>query len=196
MSHAMDALVKDENDTKSPGTNPPGTQPPEGVTCATTAQPTSSAPQDGTGPYRWIRCGGCHGEIGIPPDWKERSVECPKCETWVQVKANGQVVYRPPGEAAQRPSHSGPSTAPAAAPGSPSLDLIRQADKAMISGILSIILGWTFIVPFFGVCMYYETAKLAKEESVLVPGKATVGLVLSLLFGIAQGIVLIAKTTH
>ncbi len=30
---------------------------------------------------RWIRCSGCEGEIGVPPDWVASTAVCPKCGT-------------------------------------------------------------------------------------------------------------------
>jgi hypothetical protein len=132
--------------------------------------------------YRWIQCNGCGGAVGIPTDWTDNTVECPRCRLPVHVR--GRVVYRPP---AQARSATGPQNR------QPSLELIRKADSAMVYGIVSVLLGWTIIVPVSGVLTFNEASDMAKKEQVLVPGKATVGLVLSLLFGVSQGLVLISR---
>lgn len=134
---------------------------------------------------QWIKCRGCGGEVGIPAGWPENEVECPECGLTVQIK--GKVLYRPPS------APPAPLTAPVLAPRGPSLELIRKADMPMICGILSVVLGWTFIVPIFGICGYSDTFSMAKKEQVPVPGKATVGLVLCLLFGAAQGLAVISR---
>lgn len=82
-----------------------------------------------------------------------------------------------------------PSVAPVVSRGAsaePSVALLRMADAALIWGCLSIVLGWTVFVPAIGVDRYSDAAKQAKKEDVPVPAKATVGLLLALLFGIVQ----------
>jgi DNA-directed RNA polymerase subunit RPC12/RpoP len=44
--------------------------------------------------YRWILCKGCDGEVGIPSDYIENSLECPNCQAKVIVA--GMVLFRPP----------------------------------------------------------------------------------------------------
>jgi len=75
----------------------------------------------------------------------------------------------------------------------PSVALQGQAEKVLVGGVLSIILGWTVVVPLFTVVQYTDTANAARKENVATPGKATAGLVLALLFGSVQILTLIAK---
>src|SRR5260370_41940449 len=75
--------------------------------------------------YRWIKCEGCDGRIGIPADWNENTVICPKCESVVPV--NGRVLYLPPNMAARhQDTAANPGT------GTPSLDLIRKDNRVLI----------------------------------------------------------------
>ena len=78
-------------------------------------------------------------------------------------------------------------------PAKASVALLRSADTAFNWGIASIVLGWTIIVPFIGFFQYIDVSKAAKKENTLVPGKATIGLALSLLFGVTQVAAVIAK---
>ncbi len=57
----------------------------------TTTGPTIqiSSPEE----YRWFKCQGCGGDVGIPSDWKGSTVECPECG--LSVRMHGQVLYRP-----------------------------------------------------------------------------------------------------
>lgn len=151
-----------------------------------TANGSPSAPKVQAEDYQWIKCKGCGGEVGIPQEWSENRVECPQCEVAIQVK--GRVLYRPCN--GQSVNNSTTSTVVAQAR-TPSLDLIRKSDKVMICGILSIVLGWTVLVPLFGICEYGDVSKMAKKEQVLIPGKAIAGLVLALLFGVVQALPLI-----
>jgi hypothetical protein len=102
-------------------------------------------------------------------------------QVWVQL--GGKVLYRP--------AQGDP--VPVRKPASPtaSLELNRQADWVLIFGVLSVVLGWTVLVPFFGLCCYLWAYDTAKSERVLVPSKATIGLLLSLLFGAGQGLAMI-----
>jgi hypothetical protein len=136
--------------------------------------------------YRWIRCKGCKGEVGIPSDWSQDTVDCPQCGMAVQVR--GGVLYRPPIQADPPPVQQ-PVTA--VAHPTPSLKLSGRAISSMVWGLLSVGLGWTVIVPFIGLCCYLFASETAKEERVLVPWQGTLGLALSLLFGAAQGLVVI-----
>jgi len=171
-------------------------------------QPLSTAPTPFAGwtvvnpgkDYRWIKCAGCGGEVGVPPDWKENTVQCPHCGSVHYVGSS--VLYRPPTPVQQPEVHRRPvsdSSIPSPAPASQpvpkttgSLELAGEAQTTLILGVLSVVLGWTFIFPILGVWAYLGTSYIANEEHVPVPGKATAGLILSLLFGIAQGITVIA----
>lgn len=162
------------------------------------ANVTPSAPvsrpaaDDAPEAVRWIKCRGCGGEVGIPPGWGEPSVDCPECGASVQV--HGKVLYRPPstvqalGAPLPAPVQIGALSVRKAA----NLELERAADKTMICGILSVALGWTVLVPLFGLCYHSEASAKAKEEGIPVPTKATVGLLLCLLFGAVQGLAVIA----
>lgn len=137
--------------------------------------------------YHWIKCGGCGGEIGIPPDWKGSTAECPKCGASVQV--NVGILYRPPAQIQSPASTFSPPlhpTSPSQRNGS--IELGRLADKTMIWGIVCILLGWTMIVPVICLVVYSWTADQARKEQVLIPTRANIGLILALLFGIGQGI--------
>jgi hypothetical protein len=46
--------------------------------------------------------------------------------------------------------------------------------------------GLDFFVPLLGICCYWDASTMAKRPGLPVPTKATVGLVLSLLFGGGQ----------
>ncbi len=168
--------------------------------------------------YWWIECVGCGGDVGTPLDWKETSVECPECGYSVQI--NRRVLYRPPVRSAPAqspeptrkdhpdrvhvplPVRTAPdvpattTTVASAIQKTQSVELGRQAERTLIWGIASIVLGWTFIVPICCFCSYSETSEVAKKERVPVPGKATTGLILSLLFGVVQGIGVIRHLAH
>ena len=77
-------------------------------------------------------------------------------------------------------------------PKSPSLELGRESDSTLIWGILSVVLGWTVLVPGYAILCYVYASHLAEKERVPVPRKAIVGLILALLFGAMQTIALIA----
>jgi DNA-directed RNA polymerase subunit RPC12/RpoP len=148
--------------------------------------------------YIWIKCRGCGGEIGVPSDWNDPGAECPSCGLIIQV--HGRVLYRPPTSGSVN-SALGPQSAtqnPFAipVPKSPSLELGRQSDWTMIWGILSVVLGWTVMVPLIGLCPYYEASTLARKEGIPIPRRAIVGLILSLLFGTVQTIAMIAHFNH
>lgn len=146
---------------------------------------------------KWLRCQGCKGEIGIPFAMREKLVKCPGCG--LPVNLSETILFRPAAPAV--PSPSAPS-APAHQlnaqhqPARPSIELLRSADKVFNWGIACIVLGWTILVPFIAYCSYYNISQDARKENALVPGKATIGLVLSLLFGVAQGAAMIAKVNH
>jgi len=152
----------------------------EQTTIADGVRPASSGHGED---HRWIKCTGCKGDVGIPSDWTESTADCPQCGTAVQVK--GGVLYRPPVQSNPLPAQQQPATR------TPSLDLNRLADWVMVWGVLSVVLGWTFLTPFFGICVYIDASRMAKKEQVLVPSKATIGLVLCLLFGAGQGLAVI-----
>jgi hypothetical protein len=155
-----------------------------------TTNGASSAPKDQSEDYRWIRCRGCKGEVGIPSDWPHDTVECPQCGMAVQVwiHVHGKVLYRPAqGDAPQM--QSGETATLLAS--SPRPELSHQAELVLIWGILSVVLGWTFIVPLTGLCMYNEAFTMARTQRVLVPWKATLGLGLALLFGAAQSLAIV-----
>lgn len=147
--------------------------------------------------YLWIKCRGCGGEVGVPSDWEGPGVECPSCGLTVQVQ--GRVLYRPPASsppnvaaAAQPPTRTQPLTS---FPKSPSLELGRQSDWTMVWGIVSVVLGWTVLVPILGLLCYAEASATARKDGVPVPRKAIVGLILTLLFGGVQTMALIAHLT-
>jgi hypothetical protein len=75
----------------------------------------------------------------------------------------------------------------------PSLELGRDAHNVMLWGIASIVLGWTLIVPLATLGGYLDVCKTSKNEQVPIPSKATVGLVLAILFGCVQGAITIAR---
>jgi hypothetical protein len=99
----------------------------------------------------------------------------------VQVK--GGVLYRPPQAVPPSPKAVTEIVHP-----SPSLELTRHADWVLSWGVLSIVLGWTVVVPLIGVCAYIDASSMAKKEQMPVPVKATISLVLCLLFGAAQSL--------
>jgi hypothetical protein len=117
-------------------------------------------------------------------------VECPRCGACVQV--NGRVLYRPRTDPTPAPSPA-PLTIAATTVKAPSLELRGKAETTLIWGLTSIVLGWTAIVPLMGFAYYSDTASMATNERVPVPGKATGGLALSLLFGGVQVLTLIAN---
>lgn len=56
---------------------------------------------------RWLPCSGCSGEVGVPPDWGEAAVRCPKCGASVEVRQpQAGVVWRPGAGASQTSSNS------------------------------------------------------------------------------------------
>jgi DNA-directed RNA polymerase subunit RPC12/RpoP len=165
--------------------------------------------------YRWIVCKGCDGEVGIPSDYSENSVECPNCQAKALVA--GKVLFRAPAKAKPGPNPISaflesdewvppvqpvvPAPAPVAAkpsptrPTAPSLDLQRKADGVLIAGFLCIVFGWTAIVPLLTVFGFLSASEDAKKEKVLIPGNATVGLVLAILFGGVQTLAIISQVS-
>jgi hypothetical protein len=118
----------------------------------------------------------------------------------LSVQVGGGILYRPAAPV-QQPElfrrlvsdSSTPSPAPQPVrQSSGGLQLAGEAQTTLILGVLSVVLGWTIIVPFLGVVSYLGASTVAEREHVPVPGKATAGLILSLLFGIAQGIAVIS----
>jgi hypothetical protein len=148
--------------------------------------------------YIWIKCRGCGGEIGVPSNWNDPAVQCPSCKLAMQI--NGRVLFRPPtagsGNFAPSPQSTTQNPFAIPVPKSPSLELGQHADWAMSWGILSVVLGWTVIVPVLGIIYYLGASYLAEKEKVSVPRKALVGIILSLLFGAVQTIALIAHFNH
>jgi hypothetical protein len=134
--------------------------------------------------HRWFTCRGCQGAVGVPLDWRDNTVECPECNASVQV--NCKVLYRPPA-AAPSTTAVGPAIQKSA-----SHELSSKSQSALVLGIASIVLGWTFVVPLIGMCYYWEAASHAEKEKIPVPGKATVGIALSLVFGVIQGLSVLA----
>lgn len=154
-------------------------------TNVTTALPQPESQES----HRWVKCKGCGGEIGIPANWEDETVECPECRE--QVRVHGKVLYRKPAD--QKAPE--PAFVQVVAPSikkTPSLELEKEADSALTFGILSIFLGWTFIVPFIGLCQYLGASSMADKEKVRVPTKATTGLILSIVFGACQGLAVIS----
>jgi hypothetical protein len=103
-----------------------------------------SVPNDRCEAFRWIRCEGCRGEVGIPSDWNESTVDCPECGMAVQVL--GRVLYR----TVQPVAHSVPQQAPppTPAPRTRSLDrliesLLKHAFTAIgASVVMACLIGW------------------------------------------------------
>lgn len=139
--------------------------------------------------HRWVKCRGCGGEIGIPTDWKDDTVECPECRE--QVRVNGKVLYRP-AEETQAPQTPLVQVIAPSIKKTPSLKLEKAADSALTWGIVCIVLGWTIIIPLLSLYQYCEVSSKADKEQLRVPTKARVGLILTLLFGICQGFAVIA----
>ena len=148
----------------------------------------------------WITCRGCKGEIGVPFAMRERLIECPGCG--MPHKLSETILFRPATPAAAAPEMTAlEAVAWARAqipvvgnqPAKASVALLRSADTAFNWGIASIVLGWSIIVPFIGFFQYIDVSNAAKKENTVVPGKATIGLALSLLFGVAQGVAIIAS---
>src|SRR5450755_1656501 len=140
------------------------------VTIAPSSGTRRTAPEE----YLWIKCGGCDGEVGVPSDRDDAGVECPSCGLAVQV--HGRVLYRPPASPAQgvAPTAEPPicTQLPISLLKSPSLQLGRKSDAAMIWGIMSVVLGWTAIVPIFGLAYYCDASTMAEKEGMPVPRKA------------------------
>jgi DNA-directed RNA polymerase subunit RPC12/RpoP len=148
------------------------------------------APDD----YLWIKCKGCGGEVGFPANWDDPGVECPSCGLTIPV--HGRILYRPvvSGLPSLAPTPQLPTTTvfPSPIQRGPSLELAGMADWTLTWGILSIVLGWTVLVPLLGLIHYLGALHLAEKEKIQVPRKALVGNILSLLFGTVQTIALIA----
>jgi hypothetical protein len=142
--------------------------------------------------YRWIRCVGCEGEIGIPATWESDTADCPQCGT--QVRVNGRLQYRPPSRPTPLPVATPPATIALRAPKAPSVELQRKADGAMIFGIVCIFFGWTVLVPICSLCYFCDNvSSLARKEGVPVPVRATIGLILTLTFGAMQTLAIIIR---
>jgi hypothetical protein len=77
-----------------------------------------------------------------------------------------------------------------------SLKLGRTAHKALIWGIFSIFFGWTIIVPIISFCYCVDTSAQAKLEQVPNPTRATVAVILTILFGLFYGLSLLIHLSH
>jgi hypothetical protein len=150
-----------------------------------------------TDDHLWMKCRGCGGEVGVPSNWGNPAVQCPSCKLTMQVQ--GEVLFRPPTHGianfAAAPQSATLTNSQHSLLQSPSLELGRESDWAMVWGILSVVLGWTVLVPLFGLVGYGEASTLARKEGVPIPRRAIVGLILSLLFGTVQTIALVARLT-
>jgi hypothetical protein len=81
----------------------------------------------------------------------------------------------------------------------PSVELQRKSDQAMIFGIVYIFFGWTVLIPIASLLCFFAddgASALAKKEGVPVPARATIGLILTLIFGAMQTLALIIKLNH
>jgi hypothetical protein len=154
-------------------------------------EPTASNPP---AEYRWVKCIGCEGEIGVPATWEGDTADCPQCGT--QVRVDGRLHYRPPSRPTPLPTAKPPASIALPAPKVPSVDLQREADRAMILGILCVFFGWTVLVSLFSLCYYSDVSSLAKKEGIPVPLRATIGLIFTLVFGGMQTLALIVKLNH
>jgi hypothetical protein len=144
----------------------------------------------------WITCRACKGEIGVPTALREKLIACPGCG--LGIRLSDSILFRPTATLAPAPAPnpSAPQSAVHRQPAKASVELLRYADVVLNWGIASIVLGWTILAPLLGLFYYLYVAEEAKKENTLVPGKATVGLALSLLFGVGQVAAMIAKLTH
>jgi hypothetical protein len=117
---------------------------------------SSGAHRTASEDYLWISCRGCGGEVGVPSNWDDPGVACPSCGLTVQV--HGRVLYRPPVSGSpMTPSARQPPTTtvlPRPPQPGPGLELCGAADWAMAWGILSVLLGWTVMVPLLGLNYY------------------------------------------
>lgn len=147
--------------------------------------------------YCWIGCKGCGGEVGIPADLHDEAVECPQCKT--VVRTAGRILYRP---AAQHPGSPVPrkdsslqdsATSEKVRQAEASAKLHNASENTLICGILSVVLGWTVLVPLIAVGFYGEVREQAGVSKEPIPSKATAGLLLALLFGITQTIVMLGS---
>jgi hypothetical protein len=59
-------------------------------------------------------------------------------------------------------------------------------------GLVSMLLGWTVIVPCLAWDRYNQTSEMAKRELVAVPVRASIGFAMALLFGAVQTLALVA----
>jgi hypothetical protein len=69
---------------------------------------------------------------------------------------------------------------------SPSMDLVRHSESTFHFGILSVLLGWTILVPLIGIGVYINACQIAKQERIQTPIKATIGFAMCFLFGTVQ----------
>jgi hypothetical protein len=158
----------------------------------TVAGITEKAGSERPDSHLWVRCRGCKGEVGVPQDWQDATVECPSCREVLQVR--GKILYRPPVEA--KPAAAPPQMAPARPSAEDLATINRKAEVSLVWGLLSIFLGWTFFVPLLGFCYYCDTFSLANKAKVPVPGKGFAGMLLSLLMGGLHLAVLIARMSR
>jgi hypothetical protein len=168
-------------------------------------EPSEPSASSSSKDYKWVKCVGCDGEIGVPPGWEGDTADSPRCGT--QVRVNGRLQYRPPNR-----SVAVEAAAPSARPitltqKSPSIELQRKADAAMIFGIVCVFFGWTVLIPILSLIHFFKTkdggfanegvSALAKKEGVPVPMKATLGLILTFVFGGMQSLsLIIALSNH
>jgi len=72
-------------------------------------------------------------------------------------------------------------------------ELEKRAQWSFILGIGSIVFGWTFLMPLFCGAVYIDTCNVASKHNRAIPGKATVGLILAILFGGFQMLAVLKK---
>lgn len=153
---------------------------------------TENAGIEQTDSHLWVRCRGCQGEVGVPQDWQDDTVECPSCREVLQVR--GKILYRPPAEA--MPAVAPPQTALTGPSAEDLATINRKAEVSLVWGLLSVFLGWTFFVPLLGFCYYCDAFSLANKAKVPVPGKGFAGMLLSLLMGGIHMTVLISRLSR
>jgi hypothetical protein len=134
--------------------------------------------------HRWLKCIGCKGEVGLPHDWDEPSVSCPRCGE--VIITNPKILYRPeerpaPPPVPPRPPLSLPLQPTAAGP-----SLIGKADVALAWGVACMFFGWTVIVPLISVCCLLNVNSAAKAQNAAYPTRAVIATILTVTFGFIQ----------
>lgn len=78
----------------------------------------------------------------------------------------------------------------------PSVELRQRAETAFGWGIATVVLGWTGIVTVVSFLLAMKCYEVQKKEGAYLPWQARVGMILTLVFGVWEGFLLIRNLSQ